>query len=56
MIDAGWSDCGTPKRLFRAMETTLEGTRLLARLRHQCPNLDGVGAGALQEIETRQAN
>jgi mannose-1-phosphate guanylyltransferase len=56
MIDAGWSDCGTPKRLFRAMETTLEGTRLLARLRHQCPDPDGAGTAALQELEARRPN
>jgi mannose-1-phosphate guanylyltransferase len=32
MIDAGWSDCGTPGRLFQALEKGGELTNLLARL------------------------
>jgi hypothetical protein len=32
MIDAGWSDCGTPDRLFQALEKGGELTKLLARL------------------------
>jgi mannose-1-phosphate guanylyltransferase len=32
MADAGWSDCGTPERLFRALETTGELPQLKARL------------------------
>jgi mannose-1-phosphate guanylyltransferase len=32
MADAGWSDCGTPKRLFRALKKSGELTPLLARL------------------------
>ena len=38
MTNAGWSDCGTPERLFQALEKSGELTPLLARLeaqRHQ---------------------
>ena len=56
MIDAGWFDCGTPERLFRAMEPSQEGTRLLARIRRQVPNFDNVWAGALRKSEARRAN
>jgi mannose-1-phosphate guanylyltransferase/mannose-6-phosphate isomerase len=55
MIDAGWSDCGTPERLFRAMEPSQEGKRLLVRIRRRCPNLDDVGAGPLRKQEARRA-
>ena len=33
MMDAGWSDCGTPDRLFQALEKGGELAPLLARLR-----------------------
>lgn len=56
MIDTGWSDCGTPERLFRAMEPTQEGMRLLKRIKCQGPNFDEVWAGALRKLETRRAN
>jgi mannose-1-phosphate guanylyltransferase len=56
MIDAGWSDCGTPERLFRAMEPSQEGTRLLARIRSHGPNFDDVWTGTLRKPETRRAN
>jgi mannose-1-phosphate guanylyltransferase len=32
MLDAGWSDCGTPTRLFQALERGGELTTLLSRL------------------------
>jgi mannose-1-phosphate guanylyltransferase len=40
MIDAGWSDCGTPERLFRAFRGTTHLSELRARLAGQTqPNL-----------------
>jgi hypothetical protein len=56
MLNAGWTDCGTPERLFRAMEPTLEGMRLLARIKRQRSNLDEVCSGALRQLEARRAN
>jgi mannose-1-phosphate guanylyltransferase len=56
MIGAGWSDCGTPERLFRAMEPSQEGTRMIERIRQQCPNFGDVWAGALRKLETRRTN
>jgi mannose-1-phosphate guanylyltransferase len=46
MTDAGWSDCGTPERLFQALERGGELTPLLARLeaqRHQTATLGASG-------------
>jgi mannose-1-phosphate guanylyltransferase len=56
MVNAGWSDCGTPERLFRAMEPTQQGTQLLAQLRRQGPVSDELWAGTLRKLEARRAN
>jgi mannose-1-phosphate guanylyltransferase len=56
MTDAGWSDCGTPERLFRAMEPSREGIRLLARIERQDPFFDEFATVARRELETRRAN
>jgi mannose-1-phosphate guanylyltransferase len=56
MIGAGWSDCGTPERLFRAMEPSQEGMRLLARIRRQGPISADLWAGTLRQLEARRAN
>ena len=50
MIDAGWSDSGTPER---------EGTCLLALIRRRGQNLQDLTdgwAGALRKLEARPAN
>ena len=46
MIDAGWSDCGTPERLFESLECggTLEG--LVHRLRASSASIAALGGGA----------
>jgi mannose-1-phosphate guanylyltransferase len=57
MTDAGWSDCGTPERLFRAMEPSHEGARLLLRIERSDPTFDDVsGAGWRKRLEAHRAN
>jgi len=56
MVGAGWSDCGTPERLFRAMEPSQEGMRLLARIGRQGPISADLWAGTLRQLEARRAN
>ena len=51
MNDAGWSDCGTPDRLFRALEKSGELTPLLARLRGPFGDDESIFAtSALREV------
>ena len=56
MIGAGWSDCGAPERLFRAMEPTQRGARLLAQIKRQGPIAADLWAGTLRQLEARRAN
>jgi mannose-1-phosphate guanylyltransferase len=56
MIDAGWTDCGTPESLFRAMEPSHERARLLARIERQAPLLGGGQAAAWRTPEMRRGN
>ncbi len=56
MVDAGWSDCGTPERLFRAMEPSHEDAQLLVRLRRRAPLFENVSTAAWQMLEARRAN
>jgi hypothetical protein len=56
MIDAGWTDCGTPESLFRAMEPGHEGTRLLVRIERQAPFAANGPAAAWRSLEARRGN
>jgi mannose-1-phosphate guanylyltransferase len=56
MIDAGWTDCGTPESLFRAMEPSHEGARLLARIERQAPFVVGGPVAAWRSLEARRGN
>jgi mannose-1-phosphate guanylyltransferase len=56
MIDTGWHDCGTPERLFRAMEPSQEGPRLLARIERQGPYFDDISAAVWRKLETHRVN
>ena len=57
MTGAGWSDCGTPERLFRAMAPSHEDTRLLLRIERQDPYFDDVAAaGWRRRLEAHRAN
>jgi mannose-1-phosphate guanylyltransferase len=40
MLDAGWSDCGTPERLFQALHGTDHLPRLLAKVSRPLPASD----------------
>jgi mannose-1-phosphate guanylyltransferase len=40
MLDAGWSDCGTPERLFQALHGTDHLPRLLAQVSRPRPTAD----------------
>jgi mannose-1-phosphate guanylyltransferase len=44
MLEAGWSDCGTPERLFQALEGTDHLPRLLARVSRSLPAPEPVGS------------
>ncbi len=46
MRGSGWSDWGSPRRVFAALEGTVEHGRLLARIRERAPARSAAGAGA----------